>query len=97
MRQRILAIDLGKRKSVYCDYDPAGGGGGGGGGGGAHVFGTVATTPAAVHDLLAERPGRVVVIEVCPLAGWVSDLCRAVGAEVKVVNTADERWSWRRA
>lgn len=87
MRQRILAIDLGKNKSVSCDYDPATG---------QHTFGTLATTPAEVHDLLAKHSGHLVVIEICPLAGWVSDLCRALGVALKVVNTASEQWSWKR-
>lgn len=85
--QRILAIDLGKNKSVCCDYDPQGGG---------HRFVTVATTPKDMHDLLMQYPGHVVVIEVCPLAGWISDLCEALGVALKVVNTASEQWSWRK-
>jgi transposase len=87
MQQRILAIDLGKNKSVSCDYDPATG---------QHTFGTLATTPAGVHDLLARHAGHLVVIEICPLAGWVSDLCGALGVALKVVNTASEQWSWRK-
>ncbi len=46
----ILAIDLGKFKSVACGYDTATG---------QHTFTTIPTTPAAVHDLVVERlPGR---------------------------------------
>ena len=87
MQQRILAIDLGKKRSVFCDYDPASG---------AHTFGALATTPADVHDQLVKSPGHLVVIEICPLAGWVSDLCQALGVAIKVVNTASEQWSWRK-
>ena len=87
MRQRTLAIDLGKRKSVYCDYDPQAG---------QHTFGSLATSPADVRDLLARHPGHLVVIEICPLAGWVADLCRALGVALRVVNTAGEPWSWKR-
>jgi hypothetical protein len=46
----ILALDLGKFKSVACRYDPAAG---------DHAFRTLATTPPAVHDLLVENGPRV--------------------------------------
>ena len=47
----ILAIDLGKFKSVACDYDPATH---------RHTFTTLPTTPQAVHDLAVERsPGQI--------------------------------------
>jgi transposase len=85
--QPILAIDLGKNKSVFCDYDPRNG---------QHAFGTLPTTPKDVHDLLVTYPGHLVVIEICPLAGWVSDLCRTLGLTLKVVNTTSEQWSWKK-
>ena len=50
----ILAIDLGKFKSVACRYDAAAG---------THAFETIATNPAAVHDLLIESAPRLLVIE----------------------------------
>lgn len=57
--QPILAIDMGKHKSVFCDYDPRTG---------QSQFGTMPTCPQSFHDLLVERCGRIVVIEICPLA-----------------------------
>ncbi|MEX0774874.1 MAG: hypothetical protein WD042_04065 [Phycisphaeraceae bacterium] len=49
----ILAIDLGKFKSVACLYLMQSG---------EHTWRTVATTPAAVQDLIAEvEPARVVI------------------------------------
>ena len=49
----ILAIDLGKFKSVACVY---------GGGEGQPTFQTVRTVPAALHDLIVEvQPSRVVI------------------------------------
>jgi transposase len=83
----ILAIDMGKNKSVYCDYDSATG---------VHEFGTLATGPREFEGLVKRLPGRRVVIEVSPLAGWVSDLCRTLGRELKVVNTTGEAWKWNR-
>lgn len=85
--QPILAIDLGKNKSVFCDYDPRDG---------QHVFGTLPTTPQEMHELLVKHPGHLVVIEICPVAGWVSDLCRTLDVAVKVVNTTSEQWSWKK-
>ena len=41
----ILALDLGKFKSVACVYDHASG---------THQFQTIGTSPSAVHDLLVE-------------------------------------------
>jgi hypothetical protein len=62
---KILAIDLGKFKSVACVYEATGG---------AHVFTTISTTPQAMHDLLVrETPARL-VIEVGAAARWVQDL-----------------------
>ena len=30
------------------------------------------------------------------MAGWVSDLVRALGIEIQVANPNDERWQWRK-
>lgn len=84
---KILALDLGKYKSVACDYDQESA---------AHEFETIATTPQALHDLLVERQPDRVVIEICSIAGWVCDLVRALGIEMHVASTNDERWRWKR-
>lgn len=84
---RILALDLGKYKSVACDYETETG---------RHSFVTVLTTPKALHDLIVDREPDRVVIEICSIAGWVCDLVRTLGIEMQVANTTDERWHWRR-
>ena len=84
---RILALDLGKLKSVACEYEAETG---------RHRFATVLPTPKAVHDLMVDREPQRVVIEICSLAGWVSDLVRTLGIELQVVNPNDERWQWRK-
>jgi len=84
---RILALDLGKYKTVACEYE---------GESGQHRFATVATTPKALHDLIVDREPDRVVIEICSIAGWVWDLVRTLGVEIQVANTADERWRWRK-
>lgn len=58
--QRILAIDLGKFKSVACDYDPATG---------THTFATIPTRPQDFHDLLAQRCPDRLIIEIGSSAG----------------------------
>lgn len=84
---RILALDLGKYKTVACDYEAETGG---------HRFVTVPTTPKALHDLIVDRAPERVVIEICSIAGWVGDLVRSLDVELQVANTADERWRWRK-
>ena len=84
---KILALDLGKYKTVGCDYDRDSG---------QHRFKGSFTTPTALHQLVKEvKPDRV-VIEVCNIAGWVCDLLRGMGIEVQVANTSDDAWRWRK-
>jgi transposase len=84
---KILALDLGKFKSVACDY---------GTGTGRHSFATIPTNPQALHDLIVDREPDRVVLEICSIAGWVCDLVRTLGIEIQVANTTDERWHWRK-
>ena len=84
---KILALDLGKYKTVGCEYERESG---------EHRFRASFTTPAALQQLVKEvKPDRV-VIEVCNIAGWVCDLLRALGVEVQVANTSDDAWRWRK-
>ena len=82
----ILAVDLGRYKSVACAYDRRTR---------AHQFRTLDTTPEDLGRLLARHPGAVVVIEACANAGWVHDLAVAAGHVVKVANTTAEAWKFR--
>jgi transposase len=84
---KILALDLGKYKTVGCDYE---------GESGRHQFQSSMTTPTALKKLVQGiKPDRV-VIEVCSIAGWVCDLLREMGIEVQVANTSDDAWRWRK-
>jgi hypothetical protein len=56
---RILALDLGKYKTVACEYEAESG---------RHRFATVLTTPKALHDLIVDREPQRVVIEICSIA-----------------------------
>jgi hypothetical protein len=72
----ILALDLGKFKSVACVLDVAAN---------AHRFQTIITSPSAVHDLLVEVMPDRLVIEACSISGWVCDLERLCGFGAKAV------------
>jgi transposase len=84
---KILALDLGKYKTVGCAYESASG---------KHRFQTSLTTPTGLAQLVrAVNPDRV-VIEVCNIAGWVCDLLGELGVEVQVANTSEDAWRWRK-
>jgi hypothetical protein len=84
----ILALDLGKYKSVACAYagDPA-----------AARFDTITTSRDELRKLFARRRPAVVVFEDCALAGWVHDLCAELGQPCRVANTASEAWKFKHA
>jgi transposase len=83
---RIVAMDLGKNKSVVCDYNSEGG---------RHTFQTIRTRPQEVHDLLVEKQPDRLVIETGPVSGWVYDLGCALGITVQVANTNHPIWRWQ--
>jgi transposase len=82
----ILAIDLGKSKSVACEYEA---------GTDKHEYEKLETTPEALRALLGKVSPDRVVIEVCPQAGWVADVVRELGIELQVANPNHEGWRWR--
>ena len=84
---KILALDLGKYKTVGCDYQRESG---------EHRFRASLTAPAALQRLVEQTKPDRVVIEVCNIAGWVCDLLRGMGVEVQVANTSDDAWRWRK-
>jgi transposase len=79
----ILALDLGKYKSVACAYDPASA---------QACFHTLSTSRQELRKLFDRVRPAVVVFEACALAGWVLDLCHDGGRAAKVANTAAEAW-----
>jgi transposase len=87
---KILAIDLGKRKSTFCDYDTAVGEAGA-------CYGKVDTNRQAIEALLVRlRPDRL-VIEAGAASGWVADVARGRSIPVQVANVNDPRWHWKRS
>lgn len=83
---RIVAIDLGKVKSVVCDFASETG---------EHVFETCRTTPEALEEILVRRRPDRVVIEACPSAGWISDLTARLKIALQVANPSHQGWRWR--
>jgi transposase len=86
MNNTILAIDLGKYKSVACILDQNSG---------EFRFTTLDTTRAELLKLVAKVPPTVIVIEACLLADWVHDLCTELGVRCLVANTASEAWKFK--
>ena len=83
----ILAIDLGKFKSVACIFDAQTA---------EHRFVTLETTQQAVHDLIVEHSPTRVVIESGAQAGWISDLCETLEIPLEVANANHESWRWKK-
>jgi len=81
----ILALDLGKYKSVACLYHAAA----------DHQCHAFATHREASVRLLARHRPAGVLLEACLLAGWVCDLCAAQGVPCLVANTSSEAWKFK--
>ena len=89
---RILALDLGKSKSVFVDYAF---GGGGEAFRGERKFGKIGSNAHELRKLLERCAPDQLVIEACPAAGWVCDLAESMKVPVQVANGNDERWRWK--
>jgi transposase len=81
----ILALDLGKYKTVACLYRTAT----------DLRFTTVPTSRADFTRLLQRHQPTVVLLEACLLAGWVRDLCADHGVPCLVANTTSEAWKFK--
>ena len=75
----ILAINLGKHKSVLCKLDTSSL---------KPQYSTVKTDPETFHDIFADLDGghSIVLFEVGSQAGWLADLLRAMALTFKVAN-----------
>jgi transposase len=81
----ILAIDLGKYKSVACIYRSAE----------DLRFTTITTSRHELARLIEKHQPDLVLFEACLLAGWVRDLCAELGVRCLVANTASEAWKFK--
>jgi len=90
--ETIVALDLGKFKTVLCVMDVATH---------THRFASVDSTPTAIshavqHHLSIDPAQTQVVFETCDTCGWVHDSIVGLGVKIVIVNANDERWRWQR-
>ena len=83
---KILAIDLGKFKSVTCLLETDTN---------ATEFWTMATERHYFETVLNQYDPDLMVIEACAIAGWVHDVCTSQDYPVLVCNPAQEPWKWK--
>jgi len=83
---KILALDLGKFKSVSCAFDTETQ---------ATEFWTFSTDRPYLQTLLRTQAPDLVVFEACSISGWVHDLCTAAGVATIVANPNQEAWKWK--
>jgi transposase len=81
----ILALDLGKYKTVACVYRTAD----------DLRFTTVMTSRQELGRLIDKHRPTIVLLEACLLAGWVRDLCAEKGVKCLVANTTSEAWKFK--
>jgi transposase len=84
--RKILAIDLGKFKSVSCLLNTETN---------ETEFWTLETTRHYLQTVLKHYDPDLVVIESCAIAAWVHDVCYEAGFEVLVCNPNQEAWKWK--
>jgi transposase len=84
----IVAIDLGKRKSVFCQMNtnslkPE--------------YFTIKTRPEKFHDIFAglDQQNSIVLFEIGAQAGWLADMLRAMQIEFQVANVNHPSWKWK--
>lgn len=82
----ILAIDLGKRKSVFCLFDTNDG---------EHCYGDLCDLDQSLPILLQKANPDLVVFEICPLAAKVHDLVAEQKIKVIVADTTQDAWKWK--
>ena len=83
---KILALDLGKFKTVACVFDSENS---------ASRYQTIKTVPFAMQDLMERHQPDRVVMEIGPIAGWVHDIVVGKGIDCEVANCTHEAWRWR--
>jgi transposase len=86
LAMKIVAMDLGKNKTMVCYYDSVNG---------SHRFLTVRTQPQAIHDALVAQPADRVVMEIGSAAGWIYDMATSLHFTTQVANTNHEAWRWK--
>ena len=85
--ETILAIDLGKRNSVFCRLNSSSL---------KPEYFAAKTDPQEFHDIFIKLDieSSIVLFEVGTQAGWLCDLLRAMEIGFKVANVNHSAWKW---
>jgi len=83
---KILALDLGKFKSVSCCFDTEQQ---------TTEYWTFSTDRSYLTKVVQQYQPQLVVIEACSIAAWVHDLCGELGYRILVCNPNQEAWRWK--
>ena len=83
---KILAMDLGKFKSVSCLFDTETN---------QSEYQNFPTSHSAIESLLNSNHPNQVVFETCTSSGWIYDLCTQMGFKTTVADPSQEAWKWK--
>lgn len=83
----ILAIDLGKHKSVFCRFDT---------GSLKTAYSTVKTSGEKFYEIFKDLDIKdsLVLFETGSQVGWIADMLREMGIAFKAADTNDPAWKW---
>ncbi|MBX3419165.1 MAG: transposase [Pirellulaceae bacterium] len=82
---KILALDIGKFKSVCCLFDTKTR---------KFEFFTVGTDRNYLTSVFKQHPVDLVVMEACGPSGWINDLAVSLRHKTLVCSTNEEAWKW---
>ena len=82
---KILALDLGKFKTMCCFFDTQTR---------RHEFLTAATDRNYLSTVFKKHKVDLVVMEACGPSGWINDLAESHGLKTLVCSTNEDAWKW---
>lgn len=82
---KILALDLGKFKTMCCFFDSKTR---------KHEFLTATTDRAFLTTVFKKHKVDLVVMEACGPSGWINDLATSLGHKTLVCSTNEDAWKW---
>jgi hypothetical protein len=80
---KILALDLGKFKTMCCFFDTRTR---------KHEFLTAATERSYLTTVFKKNKVDLVVMEACGPSGWINDLAESLGLRTLVCSTNEDAW-----
>lgn len=82
---KILALDLGKFKTMCCFFDTQTR---------KHEFLAAATERSYLTTVFKKNKVDLVVMEACGPSGWINDLAVSLGLKTLVCSTNEDAWKW---